>query len=198
MLNPHVLILAAGAARRMRGQDKLLEQVAGEAQLARIARAALATGLPVAVALPPDRPARAAVLTGLGVGLIGVAAPERGLSESLKAGVAALPADTDILLLLADLPEITSTDLAQVLAVWAQHPGAIVRGTDSAGRPGHPVGLPRWTRPEVMRLEGDEGARALLAAHRDRVLAVPLPQGHATTDLDTPEDWAAWRALRGQ
>ena len=62
-----ILILAAGSSSRMRGGDKLLEEVAGMPLLARITRAALDTGLPVTVALPPDRPARAGVLDGLAV-----------------------------------------------------------------------------------------------------------------------------------
>jgi molybdenum cofactor cytidylyltransferase len=45
-----------------------------------------------------------------------------------------------------------------------------------------------------MRLTGDQGARDLLRAHADDVRAVVLPARHAVTDLDTPEDWANWRA----
>lgn len=48
-----ILILAGGASSRMRGADKLLERIDGQQQLARIAQAARATGLPVRVALPP-------------------------------------------------------------------------------------------------------------------------------------------------
>ena len=59
---PLILILAAGAASRMRGGDKMLEQVAGVPQLRRIVNAACATGAPVRVALPPDRPLRAAAI----------------------------------------------------------------------------------------------------------------------------------------
>ena len=59
-MDAHILLLAAGSSSRMRGGDKLLEPVAGRPLLTRIAEAALATGLPVHVALPPDRPASAA------------------------------------------------------------------------------------------------------------------------------------------
>ncbi|MFD1808925.1 NTP transferase domain-containing protein [Gemmobacter lanyuensis] len=51
-----ILILAAGAASRMRGGDKMLEQVAGVPQLRRIVNAACATGAPVRVALPRTGP----------------------------------------------------------------------------------------------------------------------------------------------
>jgi CTP:molybdopterin cytidylyltransferase MocA len=202
-LRPHVLILAAGAARRMRGRDKLLEVVGGLPLLARIAGAALATGAPVTVALPPaGRPgagqARAEALFGLDLRLVRVADADRGMAESLKAGLRALPPDADVLLLLADLPEITAADLRLVLQAWAQDPGAILRGSDTAGRPGHPVGLPHRLREELLALHGDAGAREVLARHAGQVRLVPLPGTHATTDLDTPEDWAAWRASGGQ
>ena len=53
--------------------------------------------------------------------------------------------------------------------------------------------LPPWLRPEILALTGDQGARELLQRHRDKVRLVPLPEARAITDLDTPEDWAAWR-----
>jgi molybdenum cofactor cytidylyltransferase len=46
-------------------------------------------------------------------------------------------------------------------------------------------------------LTGDTGAREVLKRHSDRVHLVPLKGDRALTDLDTPEDWAAWRARGG-
>jgi molybdenum cofactor cytidylyltransferase len=195
-LTPHILILAAGSASRMRGADKLTEMIDGTPQLARITQAALATGCPVTVALPPDRPARAATLTGLPVSLVTVADPQHGMAESLKQGLRALPADAPLMLLLADLPEIDATDLRDIVLSWAQTPTAILRATAADGTPGHPVCFPPDLRAELDALAGDEGARAVLMRHKDRVRVVALPARHAITDLDTPEDWATWRAAR--
>ena len=197
MPEPAILILAAGAASRMRGADKLLEPVDGVPLLTRIARAALATGLPVTVALAPDRPARRAALNGLAVTPVTVPDPGLGMAASLVAGLAAMPPGP-VMLLLADLPEITAEDLRAVLQAAATAPQLIHRGTAADGTPGHPVLFPPWARAEMAALQGDEGARGLLRRHADRVRPVPLPGRHATTDLDTPEDWAAFRALRGQ
>lgn len=191
---PHILILAAGSASRMRGGDKLVEPVAGQPLLARIASAALATGAPVTVALPPDRPARHAALAGLGCRTVTVPNPQDGMAESLKSGLAALPAGAGIMLLLADLPEITATDLRTMLSQWQHEPEAILRGATEDGTPGHPVCFPPDLRDDLMTLKGDEGAKSVIVRHRARLRLVPLPARHATTDLDTPEDWAAWRA----
>ncbi|MEN9409431.1 MAG: hypothetical protein RL216_1405 [Pseudomonadota bacterium] len=193
-MQAHILLLAAGSSSRMRGGDKLIEPVAGEPLLTRIARAALATGAPVTVALPPDRPARRAALAGLPVAQITVPDPAQGMSASLGAGLAAIPPASGIMLLLADLPEITAGDLSHLLILWRQEPEAILRGAAEDGTPGHPVCFPPDLRDDLMTLRGDEGARSVLIRHRARVRLVPLPGRHATTDLDTPEDWAAWRS----
>ncbi len=193
---PHILILAAGSSSRMRGGDKLLEPVGGEPLLTRIARFALSTGVPVTVALPTDRPLRRAALDGLAVSQVVVPDAASGLSASLSAGLAALPAQTPVMLLLADLPEITSQDLTTMLHAWAQTPDLILRGAAADGTPGHPVCFPPWARDMLQHIRGDEGARAVLKDHAAQVRLVPLPHAHATTDLDTPEDWAAWRAAR--
>lgn len=193
---PQILILAAGASSRMRGADKLLEPVAGRPLLAHVLAEAQASGLPLLVVLPPDRPARTALVKAAGLPHVIAARAAEGMAESLKAGVAALPSDKAIMLLLADLPEITAEDLRQMARVHAEDRQAILRGTAQDGRPGHPVLFPADLRAELLALNGDEGARSLLARHRDRLRPVPLPSAHATTDLDTPEDWAEWRASR--
>lgn len=195
-MTPHILILAAGSSSRMRGGDKLLEPIGAEALLARMARIALATGCAVTVTLPDDRPARAAALQGLAVTCRVVPNARAGMAESLKAGLQALHPDASVLVLLADLPEITTADLLTCLAVWDHWPEAIVQATSADGVPGHPVGFPPDLRPALLALTGDQGARTVLEGHRHRLHRVALPGQHATTDLDTPEDWARWRAAQ--
>lgn len=196
-MTPHILILAAGSASRMRGADKLVEPVGGLPLLRRVALAALQTGAPVTVALAPDRPLRIAALEGLPVRQVIVPNPQDGMAASLRAGLGALPPEVPVMLLLADLPELTGPDLRQLLDPWAEMPDRILRATAADGTPGHPVCFPAWTRDELMQLGGDAGARSVLERHRDSVTLVALPGQRATTDLDTPEAWAVWRARTG-
>ena len=87
-----ILIPAAGASRRMGGHDKLLEEVAGEAILRRVARLALAQATRVLVSLPDTGMfalGRRAALAGLGVTILPVSDAHEGLAASLRAGVAA-------------------------------------------------------------------------------------------------------------
>jgi CTP:molybdopterin cytidylyltransferase MocA len=188
-----VLVLAAGSSSRMRGGDKLLETVEDEPLLRRQARTALATGLPVLVTLPLDRPRRAEALTGLDVRQVPVPNAAEGMAVSLRAGLAAA-APGAVLVHLADLPEVTTADLMHLLDRHREAPDRILRATADDGTPGHPVLFPDWVRADLMALSGDVGARDVLRRHADRVDLVRLPGRHAVTDLDTPEDWAAWRA----
>ena len=194
--NAAILILAAGQSRRMHGVDKLLEPVAGQPLIRRQAQVALATGLPVWIALPPDRPLRNEALQGLVVGIVDVSDARLGISYSLIAGNAAVPADMALILWLADLPEITTDDLRTLGSAAQAAPNAIIRATTSAGKPGHPVVVPPNFRAELNRLTGDDGARDVLKRHAANTVFVPLAGTRALTDLDTPEDWSAWRAGR--
>ena len=138
---------------------------------------------------------RNAALAGLELTTAPVPDAALGLSASIRAGVRAAGA-RPVLVLLADLPEITTDDLSLLLARHAVAPDLILRATAADGTPGHPVLFPEWALPGLSALTGDNGARDLLQQNRARTEMVALPARHAVTDLDTPEDWAAWRAAR--
>jgi CTP:molybdopterin cytidylyltransferase MocA len=194
VLHIEILILAAGASSRMRGTDKLLESVLGRPLIAHVASRALATGCPVSVTLDASRPLRSAALAGLPVRQIVVPDPGRGMTASLQAGLAALPATAAVMVLLGDMPDLTTPDLETLLELAKAHPDLILRACATGGLPGHPVLFPPWVRPEIDALQGDPGPREVLRRHKDRLRMIPLPGLRAITDLDTPEDWAAWRA----
>ena len=191
-----ILIPAAGASRRMRGTDKLLMQVGGEALLRRQARQALQAADHVAVTLPhPDHP-RAAALAGLPVQLVLVPDADSGMSASLRRGIGLLPEDMDAAMILpADMPDLTVEDLQALIALFRALPRPmLLQGCSDTDIPGHPVLFPADCFPAMLALSGDQGARAVLAANRHRLRLVPLPDRHALTDLDTPEAWAEWQA----
>ena len=188
-----IVILAAGASTRMRGADKLVEPLCGQPLLRHVGQLALGTGLPVVVTLSADYPARAAVLEGLDLNPIQVENAGDGMGASLRAGLSGVPAGDAIMVLLADMPEIDAADLAAMLAAFRASPLAIHRACNALGVPGHPVIFPPWARAALMAVAGDTGAKSVLQAHTQAVRPVTLPGDHATTDLDTPEDWARWR-----
>lgn len=191
-----ILLLAAGQSRRMGGRDKLMEPVAGQPLLRVMAKRACDAWLgPVIVALPPAPHPRHAALDGLTIHRIAVPDAAEGLSASLKRGLQALPKDAPaVMILLADLPDLTAEDMQAVAqAVDLASDVLIWRGATPEGAPGHPVIVARALFPEIAALSGDQGAQPVIRRHADRVALVPLPGRHALNDLDTPEDWAAWR-----
>jgi molybdenum cofactor cytidylyltransferase len=195
----HVLIPAAGAARRMRGADKLLEPVDGGPQLGRAVAAAARSGAArVWVTLQPGAAARRAALAGSRARVIEVPDWQEGMAASLRAGARAAAAHeaSSLIVLLADLPEIEAEDVARFVAAHEAAPDAVWRGTAADGTAGHPVLFPARLFPALAALKGDEGARAVLAGEEVRPL--PLAGRRAVTDLDTPEAWAEWRARTGR
>jgi len=188
-----ILLLAAGASTRMRGADKLLQEVDGVALLRVMARRAAKAGR-LRVVLPDGNAARAACLVGIVCDIV-LAPAGSDMSASLKAGTSGL--STPVLVVLADMPEVTAHDMHLMIALSRQAPKAILRAATGDGTPGNPVLFPANMLPELQAITGDKGARDLLKRHAARVHLIPLPGRNALTDLDTPEDWAAWRAERG-
>lgn len=194
-----IIILAAGAAARMRGGDKLLEDVDGEPLLRRQARMARAvTQGPVIIALPPKPHPRYNVLRDLAVTCLPVAAANEGMGASFRTATQALPPDCACsMYLLGDMPDLRVDDLKTMRqAVDLTSQNLIWRGSSETGTPGHPIVFRAALFEALTALEGDTGARDVVASAGARVQLVPLPGNRATLDLDTPEEWAAWRARR--
>ena len=194
-----IILLAAGASARMRGRDKLLEDVDGTPLLRRQAVMARAVSDRVLVALPQHPHPRYGVVADLDVTLIEVEKAAEGIGASLRSAFAALPEKTDkALVLLCDLPDITGDDLRRVIAAVQTHPDALVwRGATQGGKGGHPMIFDRQLFPAFADLSGDNGGQQIVRSAGARVHLVALPGDRARLDLDTPEDWAAWRAGRG-
>lgn len=197
---PHVaaLILAGGASRRMRGADKLLEPATeGRPALRVAAEAAVASRVDeTVVVLPPDRPDRRAALSGLGVDVVVAADAAEGMAASLRAGVAAVALRADaVVVLLADMPDIGPREIDRLIAAFDPTEGReICRAVAADGTPGHPVLFGRRFFESLAALTGDRGARDVLRDAADFVVDVATAGRAAVIDLDTPEDWAAWRA----
>jgi len=191
-----VLILAAGASSRMRGRDKLLEDVGGIPLLRRVCDRALATDHPVFVALPAaDHPRCAAVPDK--VQQIIVPQASDGMGVTMREAVAQLPDCAAFMLLLADLPEIKTVDMMAIWQARQDHPAHVIwRGATTQGAPGHPIVFDANLRPQFADLSGDTGGEQLVNPLRDKTHLSRFDTDRARLDLDTPEDWAAWRARR--
>lgn len=195
--NVEVIMLAAGASSRMSGVDKLLENIDGEALLRRSAKVALnAQADTVLVVLPPDHDLRQAVLEGLAVNIVPSPDWKNGMSASILAGLSAVSDDCDaVIVALADMPEITPDHMNRLIAAFDPTENReICRAVSSDGTPGHPVLFGRRFFETLAALSGDRGARDVLITAPDFLVDVQTMGQGAVIDLDTPQDWANWRA----
>jgi molybdenum cofactor cytidylyltransferase len=177
------LLLAAGSSRRF-GAPKLLAPLHGKPLVTHAARALQAAGLPTLVVTGAHDTQVRAALQGMDLAFTHAIDHALGLAHSLRAGLAAAPADWEaVLVMLGDMPDLEPGLLRRLAAT----PGLAVpvRG----GRRGNPVRWPRAHWPALMALTGDEGARRLLPLLP--VIEVEAPSDAIFHDIDTPEALAA-------
>ena len=192
-------MLAAGASRRMRGADKLLEAVDGRPVLRAVAEAALASQASrVVVVLPPEPRLAQRRSPGSTWTTVEAADCAEGMAASIRAGLAAVEDRADaVVILLADMPEVGAGEIDRLIAAFDPAEGReIARATSADGRPGHPVLIGRRFFEGLRGLTGDQGARRSSPRRPTSSSKCRRAGGAALVDLDTPEDWAAWRAGR--
>lgn len=193
-MSPLIAIPAAGASKRMRGTDKLLEPIGGVALLRRQALAALTTGCPVVVTIPGGDTARAKALEGLALQIERVPDPTLGMSVSLRQAAHLLAPGQSLGILLPDVPGIETAEIAAILAAFRKTGEArVTRACDAETQtPGTPLFLPHDIALRLRTLENEDSGRAILKG--TEIHLVPFPDDRAIRDLDTPEAWAEWRA----
>ena len=187
------IVLAAGLSRRM-GQAKLLMPVGGRAIVRYVVESVLAGGVDLVwVVTGPDVEPIEAALAGLEAQIAVNPAPEEGQAGSVRAGIAALPASVDaVLIALGDQPSLAPSIIPALLAARRTSPKLIVAPRYRDGQ-GNPVLFKREIFPELLRLTGDQGARPIIQKEPARVewveLDLPMPP-----DVDTLDDYEKIRA----
>lgn len=173
------VILAAGASTRF-GSPKAAVRIGSRTMLQIVVDVATAAGLsPVIVVAPPTLSVPESAET------VRNDAPERGMSRSLRMGIAAVPPDAEAaIILLADQPTVGVSHL-RALDGWRA--GTPVVATRSDGVLGPPVLIEREGFHLVESVGGDAGLRGLLRADPSLVTAVDhaaLPDVDTAADLD--------------
>ena len=118
-----------------------------------------------------------------------------GLSTSLKAGLGAVPSDIDgAIVCLGDMPQVRAPLIDRLVAAFDPERGALVVVPSIDGKRGNPVVWSRRFFHELATLEGDVGARHLIARYPEAVVEVPVTDQAALVDVDTPEALSRVRA----
>jgi molybdenum cofactor cytidylyltransferase len=191
------LILAGGAGRRF-GGGKLLAWFGGEPLIRRTAERIAAAGFAetLVVTGAGDAAIRAA-LAGLGCRIIHADDWEEGMAATLRTGIAAVPPEAaGACVFLGDMP-LVPVSLCPTLIQAASEAGYAARSRFE-GKPGHPVAFTRAAFADLLTLEGDQGATALLKKRPGEVAYCETTDAGALLDIDTSEDLAvverAWKA----
>jgi molybdenum cofactor cytidylyltransferase len=194
------VLLAAGRSSRFGGAQKLVAMLDGQPIVRRSAELLLQSGVDrVVVVLGSDADAVRAALAGLPVALVRNEAFADGMSGSLREGLlaaeslgsAAGESVEAVLVALGDQPTMDSQVARAVLERFRQ------RGRDGAtarivaarydGERGHPVLFARPVFPELLELDGDRGAREVIARDALRVSYVEVA-GAPPPDVDSVAD----------
>jgi molybdenum cofactor cytidylyltransferase len=147
---PTVIVLAAGKGERFKAsgapQDKLETLLHGLPVRAHVLAAVNASGLPWHVV---ERKDTAHMFNP-------------GMGDSIACGVAATPDANGWLILPADLPLIQARTLLAVADALQHYEVVMPR---YQGQQGHPVGFSSSCCEALLKITGDQGARAVVAQH---------------------------------
>lgn len=179
------LILAAGQGSRFGADKRRAHLPDGSGLLARSVERALEVFGEVRVIL---RDGERAEDFGLPSTCRVIHSPDAalGMGHSLAAGAASL-ADSDaqaVAILLGDMPWISPATLHQLADAAT---ASTILFPLYEGQRGHPVLFGREFWPELEQLSGDEGARAVVQAHRDCCVMLSVADAGVLRDVDTPD-----------
>jgi molybdenum cofactor cytidylyltransferase len=193
------VILAAGRAERM-GEQKLYLPLGSKPVLQWVLESALASDLDEIICVTRD--------LGLVRRQISVAderlfwllnyAADRGQSTSVVAGLWAANQKCDgVMFLVGDQPLI-SKELINALIEKFDDDDASIVAPQFNGEVRNPVIFHRQLFPELLKLTGDRGGRALVDKHRKKSAFVDWPDESPFLDLDVPKDYEKLKELAQQ
>jgi molybdenum cofactor cytidylyltransferase len=193
--NVAAIVLAAGQSRRMEGKNKLLEDFGGKPLVRRAVEAALGSkASPVIVVTGGSSNAVRQALAGLDVRFVNNPDFAEGLSSSLKTGIRAVPEESSgAVICLGDMPHVSSQLIDRLIAAFAPERGAMIVAPVKNKQRGNPVLWARRFFPDLLKLEGDMGARKLANFYDEGLLEIEVADDAAFEDIDTPEALAAAR-----
>jgi molybdenum cofactor cytidylyltransferase len=195
MTDVALVLMAAGNARRMGGGNKLLMPWRGAPLVAHAAKAARQALRFNHRLLVTGRDGDA-VADEAGHGLVRIHNERHadGFGTSLAAAMRHMlthaPDAQAALIALADMPLVTAGDFDALVSAWAELPAPAIVRASSSGAPGNPVILPRLLFDVIATLDGDDGAKGLIARAGLATHLVEIGT-QALIDFDTPEAFAA-------
>ena len=183
------VILSAGESSRM-GRPKALLPIDGETFIERIVGALRRTSVGrVIVVLGYNADEMKGQIVHLPVEILINPDYKLGQLSSLQVAVRRLQNDPDcegILLHLVDHPYIDAK-LVETMIEKFRASGHLIVMPRYGGKGGHPVIFSHKLFSELLAAPLDQGAKAVVNAHRDEILVIESQDAGVTVDIDTPE-----------
>ena len=183
------IILAAGRSTRMGADNKLITPWRGKSLLEFVCEAATTSECSTTIVVTGHQQAQVTEKAGqFGVLLTHNPDYRSGMASSIRQGILmAQDNEADgVLVLLGDMPGITSAMINKMIAAAQNNaPDAIIIAT-CEGKRGNPLLWPKTYFDQLLSLEGDQGARQIIARYNDQIVELELGAG-VLFDLDTPE-----------
>ncbi len=185
-----VLILAAGASARM-GRPKQLLLYRGQTLIRWAVESALASVCrPIVVVVGAQAELVKNELEHLPVLVADNGEWQKGMSSSIRIGIETLVTCgvemEGAVIMLCDQPFVT-TGLVNALIETRRKTGKMIVASEYGETRGVPAFFSRQLFSELTALEGNEGARQVIANHPDVVATVCFAEG--VVDVDTPQDY---------
>ncbi len=182
------ILLAAGAATRF-GAPKQILDWKGKPFVRHIAETALHAGLwPVMVVTGFHAADVESALSGLPVRIIHNPEYQQGQSTSIIKGISALPENTGAaIFLLADQPQIPGEIIRALIESHADTMQPIHAPLVLEERRANPVLFDQITFPDLLKLKGDIGGRAIFSNYKVEYIA--WHDDRLLLDVDKPEDY---------
>ena len=190
-IRPTIIVPAAGRGSRFGGpKHKLQQPFDGSTVLGATLRHAIETQLPVLVVTTAAlAPLVAGLLATRDIVVLSAGEAARGMGYSIAAGVAERSGAPGWIVLPGEMPLVLPDTLLAVATALEQHP---VVYAQHRGRRGHPVAFAAELFSELILLDGDDGARRVVARYPSHGLEVEDPG--VLLDVDTPSDLDTLRA----
>ena len=181
------ILLAAGSGSRF-GGGKLLAPLADGTPIGLAAWRHLTSAIAecVAVVRSGDIALRE-LLQAEGATVVECADAHAGMSRSLVAGLQATTNSSGWIIALGDMPYIKPATISKV-GDAIEH-GTLIALPTYHGKRGHPVGLSGRLLPELLAIQGDEGAREVVQRHATECRLIDCDDDAGILrDIDTRDD----------
>lgn len=183
------VVLSAGESSRM-GRPKALLPIDGQTFIERIVGALKESGLErIVVVLGFNAEAIRPHLEHLPVEIVINENYQKGQLSSLQTALRRLQSDEEceaILVHLVDHPYLSAAVVRRMIDSYAASKKPIVI-PKYQGKRGHPVIFGRALFAELLAAPLDQGAKAVVGAHRGEALEIDTDEIGVTLDIDTPE-----------